>query len=430
MLDLAQLESIIRYPVAILGAGVSGRAAAELLHRLGASIEIYDERNGGDVQAQFTPADASIHRLVVCSPGFKPDHPWLEVARSSGCRIIGEIDMPALLWRGSIVAVTGTNGKTTLCEFLAFALRRVGLDAMAVGNNGYAFSRLLTQSDGSSRSVAVCEVSSFQAEQSNYLKPTATIWTNFEEDHLDRYCDCREYFTAKWRLVELTAGPLYIGSSVAVAAAEYGYTLPESARIVRRSDAGDAIPEGSPFTSWPQQENYLLARAWWQDQGLDDSALAEAALNFTLPRHRLSRVAELDGVSFWNDSKSTNFGSVYAALETFDRPIVWIGGGKSKGGDIVGFARRLIGRIKFASLIGETAAQIGGVFREAGVPHRISASLDEAVVVAAAAAAAGDVVLFSPGFASFDQFRSYSDRGISFERTVLGLKKHPAQVNR
>lgn len=431
MQDAGQLESIIQYPVAIFGAGVSGRAAAELLHRLGASIEVFDEKNSGGVQGRFTAADASIHRVVVCSPGFRPDHPWLAIARGSGCRIIGEVDLPALLWRGSILAVTGTNGKTTLCEFLAYALRRIGIDAMAVGNNGYAFSRLLTKSDGSSRSLAVCEISSFQAEQAIHLKPSALIWTNFEEDHLDRYVDCREYFAAKWRLVELTGdGPLFVGSSVAVAAADYGYMLPASARIIRRGDANGVIPAGSPFTSWPQQENYLLARAWWLNQGLDEGLLGEAAVNFSLPRHRLSRVADLDGVSFWNDSKSTNFGSVHAALETFDRPVVWIGGGKAKGGDIVGFARRLVGRIKFASLTGETAALIGGILGEEGVPHSISDSLDAAVIAAAGAAVSGDVVLFSPGFASFDQFRSYSDRGISFERTVLSLKKHPAQVNR
>lgn len=431
MQDSAQLESIIQYPVAIFGAGVSGRAAAELLHRLGASIEIFDEKNSSDVQGKFTASDASIHRVVVCSPGFRPDHPWLETARRGGCRILGEVDLSALLWRGRIIAVTGTNGKTTLSEFLAYALRRIGVDAMAVGNNGYAFSRLLMKSEGASRSVAICEVSSFQAEQALHLKPAALIWTNFEEDHLDRYASCREYFAAKWRLVDLTGnGPLFVGSSVAVGAAEFGYELPPSARVVRRGDGQGVIPAGSPFTSWPQQENYLLARAWWLNEGIEEALLGEAAANFSLPRHRLSRVADLDGVSFWNDSKATNFGSVHAALETFDRPIVWIGGGRAKGGDIPRFARRLAGKIKFASLTGETAAAIGEILQQEGVAYRISDSLDAAVIAAAGAAVAGDVVLFSPGFASFDQFRSYSDRGISFERTVLGLKKHPAQVNR
>ncbi len=431
MKDIEQLASIIRYPVAIFGWGVSGRAAAELLHHLGASIEVFDEKEGENAQNRFTASDASIYKVVVCSPGFKADHPWLGIARDAGCRILGEIDLSALLWRGRIIAVTGTNGKTTLSEFLAYALRRSGVDAMAVGNNGYAFSRLLLKTDGGSRSIAVCEVSSYQAEQAHNLSPAGLIWTNFEEDHLDRYACCKDYFAAKWRLVEMTAtGPLFVGSSVSATAAEFGFSLPDRARVVSREEAADIIPVGSPFLSWPQQENYLLARAWWLSEGYDEASLREAAVNFSLPRHRLSHVAELDGIGFWNDSKATNFGSVYAAFESFERPIVWIGGGRAKGGDIVRFGSRIAARVKFAALTGETAPLLAEQFEKSGVPHAVCSSLDAAVIAASKAAIAGDVVLFSPGFASFDQFRSYSDRGISFERTVLSLKKQPVEVNR
>src|SRR5580658_3627657 len=148
-------------PVAVLGSGVSGEGAAELVSKLGAQATLYD-RNG----TEFTPERARAHGLVVFSPGFSPGHPWLEIARDCGCMSVAELDFASIFWRGRIVAVTGTNGKTTLTEFLAHALVRAGRRALATGNIGIPFSRVVADEGGGVlETTAVCEVSSFQAEQ-------------------------------------------------------------------------------------------------------------------------------------------------------------------------------------------------------------------------------------------------------------------------
>jgi UDP-N-acetylmuramoylalanine--D-glutamate ligase len=417
----------VRRPVAVLGFGVSGQAAAALLRNHGCGVEAYDERPGEGVRGKFGPEEARRHDLVVYSPGFRQEHPWLQTARAAGALCLGELDFASLFWRGTLVTVTGTNGKTTLTEFLATALRRQGVGAVAAGNIGHPLSRL-DELGATEERVAVCEVSSFQAEGLHFLRPHALLWTNFDEDHLDRYATTRDYFAAKWALVERLARPcLLVGESVAKAAAEFGFKLPNYAVVVKREGYEKVIPKESIFAAYPQAENYLLARCYWELEGNPLDVLEETARAFSTRRHRLARVAEVDGVVFWNDSKGTNFHATLAALETFTGPVIWIGGGKSKGGDIEGFAGRVAGRVREAFLIGETAGVLGTVFHQRGVPAAGCESLREAVERAhqAGRQSAPCTVLFSPGFSSFDMFHDYAERGLAFEQAVLSLKATP-----
>jgi UDP-N-acetylmuramoylalanine--D-glutamate ligase len=417
----------VRRPVAVLGFGVSGQAAAALLVEHGCGVEAYDERPGEGVRGVFGPEQAKRHDLVVYSPGFRQDHAWLQTARAAGCVCLGELDFASLFWQGELVAVTGTNGKTTLTEFLATALRRHGVAAVPAGNIGHALSRL-DELGGTQERVAVCEISSFQAEGLHFLRPHALLWTNFDEDHLDRYATTRDYFAAKWSLVERLARPrLLVGESVARAAADFGYKLPSYTVIVTRKGADNLIPKDSIFASYPQAENYLLARRYWEMEGRPLAVLEETARAFSTRRHRLARVAEVDGVEFWNDSKGTNFHATLAALETFAGPVVWIGGGKSKGGDIEAFAGRVAERVREAFLIGETSGVLAAVLHARGVPATVCDGLREAVERAHNAGRQGAPagVLFSPGFSSFDMFHNYAERGLAFEQAVLSLKAAP-----
>ncbi|HVU38929.1 MAG TPA: UDP-N-acetylmuramoyl-L-alanine--D-glutamate ligase [Opitutales bacterium] len=423
-----QLPSAIanaaRRPVAVLGYGVSGQAAAALLKQCGCAVEAYDEKPAPGVRGEFGPAEAKRHDLVVYSPGFRQDHPWLQAARAAGAQCLGELDFASLFWQGRLLAITGTNGKTTLTEFLATALRRQGLSAVPAGNIGHALSRLDDLADTAGR-VAVCEISSFQAENLQYLRPQALLWTNFDEDHLDRYAELRDYFDAKWNLVErLTEPKLIVGESVAQMATQFGKKLPDFAQVVRREGSRQLVPTGSIFDSYPQSENYLIARAYWQLEGYPLNILEETAQSFSTRRHRLARVADWEGVSYWNDSKGTNFHATLAALETFAQPVVWIGGGKSKGGDIEGFAARAAARVREAFLIGETAGVLAAGLHQRGVAATICESLREAVHKAHEAGrhSVPAHVLFSPGFSSFDMFHDYAERGLAFEQAVLGLK--------
>jgi UDP-N-acetylmuramoylalanine--D-glutamate ligase len=418
------LNPLLGYPVAVLGGGVSGRAVVALLGKLDATGVIFDEKQTG-ARAQFMPADAAAHRLVVFSPGFRPDHPWLATARAAGCVCLGELDFAALFWRGTVIAVTGTNGKTTLTEFLAHALRHAHRDARATGNVGYSFSQLVVdETGGVFDSVAVCEVSSFQAETFVYFRADAALWTNFAEDHLERHAGLRAYFEAKWRLLDRTIGGLVLaGSSVRRHAAEIGRALPAEACVATEDQPADVLLSGTIFDHYPQRENFLLAAAWWRHAGLGESDLYEAAHTFKLGRHRLARVGSHEGVSFWNDSKATNFHAVEAALGRFSAPVLLIAGGRAKGGDIAAFVQRIGPRVKHAFLIGETRQTLADACADHHVPFTRCSSLEDAVRQAAAHAVDGDHVLLSPGFASFDMFKSYDDRGEQFEQLVRNLNQ-------
>lgn len=405
-------------PAAILGAGVSGLGARELLTALGIGCTLFDERD-----RVFTEREAARHPLVVYSPGFRRDHGWLALARAARADCWGELDFASLFWKGRVVAVTGTNGKTTLTEFLVHALTAGGQTAAAAGNIGLPLAQLVAGRDGGRPGeIAVCEVSSFQAEGLRHFRAEAALWTNFAEDHLERHAGMSEYFAAKARLASRSAA-VFAGSSVRRYARGAGpLDWADRAVWVDTEDLPpDAALAGTVFAQPPQRENFVLAAAWWARAGLEPAPLYAAARTFALGRHRLSRVAEIGGVTYWNDSKATNFHAVEAALTRFPQGVWLIAGGKGKGGDIAGFVRRLAGRVRELLLIGETAPQLADAAARADIPHRRFDSLGAAVAAAARAARRGDHVLLSPGFASFDQFRNYQDRGDQFEAAVRGL---------
>jgi UDP-N-acetylmuramoylalanine--D-glutamate ligase len=406
-------------PAAVFGEGVSGRSVAESLAAGGFASVIYDERGENRT---FGPEEAARHDLLVYSPGFAQTHPWLLAARRAGLHCLTELDFGALLWTGPAVAVTGTNGKTTITEFLSFAFKRAGLDAIACGNVGLPLTSLhRTVSNGSF--LAVVEVSSFQAEDLRHFTPEAVLWSNFDEDHLDRHGELETYFRAKYRLIErmMPGGILVVGESVVAAARVFGIELPADTLVAARAEVTDTVPAGSVFDSWPQRENWALLVKYWQARGLPLRQLEEAARLFRIPPHRLRKVAESKGVEFWNDSKGTNFHAVEAALSQFSVPVRWIGGGKWKGGDLGRFVRRIAPLIESACLIGETAEELKRHFDELGKPARAYPSLQDAVVAAAKDAQGPAVILLSPGFSSFDQFRGYAERGLVFERAATAL---------
>jgi UDP-N-acetylmuramoylalanine--D-glutamate ligase len=417
------LQSRLQRPVAIFGAGVSGRGVRSLLAGLGAEARVYDAR-----EREFTAAAAGGHALVVFSPGFPPDHPWLRLARSAGCACLSEVDFASLCWRGRIVAVTGTNGKTTLTEFITHALAGVGREAVATGNIGRSFSQVAADTGGGlAAATAVCEVSSFQAETLRYFHAEAALWTNFAEDHLERHDGLPAYFEAKAELVA-RSDVVFAGSSVRAYARQRPLAREVEARFVwvaTEDQPADPRLEGTPFADYPQRENFLLAAAWWRASGLDEAALYTAARTFRLGAHRMAPVAEIDGVTYWNDSKATNFHAVEAALRRFPEPVLLIAGGKAKGGDLAAFIRRITPRVRRIFLIGETAILLAAACADTGLPHAVCANLADAVRRAAEAATPGSHVLLSPGFASFDLVRNYEDRGHQFESLVRARRALP-----
>lgn len=425
-LTFEKLESLMDRPVAIFGAGVTGRAVADFLAERGVATVFYDEQPhfSGDETSDFLGAPIGLHRLVILSPGFSSIHPWLRAAREMEMTCITDLDLAAFYWKGKTVAITGTNGKSTLTLLLEQALRRAGRDAIACGNIGRPL--LSTSNFDRPQTWAVCEVSSFQAEAMARFRADAAIWTNFDEDHLDRHGSLEAYFQAKLRLLEACrkpGAPGWVGPTVAEAAHHLGIALPQDIRIIPLDpEALDALEDRSPFKVLPQSENFSLGVAFWESLGLDKEDLFQAANMFKGLPHRIEQVLDSEGLTVWNDSKATNFSAALAALRRFDQRVQWIAGGRSKGGDLEKFLHLAAPHVGKAYFIGEAARRLLEEARRQKIPAEAFKGLDAATTAAMRESRAPADIVFSPGFASFDQYTSYADRGDAFKRIVLNLK--------
>lgn len=418
-----EVAGFLDAPVAVLGNGVTGHGVIKLLQMAKIAYVVYDQnKEAGQV---FDASCAREHGLVVYSPGFAQNHEWLRIANLEGCECLAEMDFAALFWKGKILTVTGTDGKTTLATFLAFALKKKGLNAVPAGNNGDPLSGYCELFDDAN-AIAVCEVSSFQSEKLKYFTPQYLLWTNFDEDHLDRYSSMREYFEAKWNLVDRTReGCIFVGSGVYDWMLEYHKQTPANMEVVDLTRKV-RFPGPNVFEKEPQSENFALALAVWKAMGYEEAELIAISQEFELPKHRLQVIAEFDGLRFWNDSKATTFHAARAALNGFADKVLWIGGGKSKGGNLERFIFDVSPKIAKAYLIGEEASRVKFYLEKNGVEAIIFLTLDEAVEVAAfdGLQNRGNVtdLVFSPAFTSYDMFKNYIHRGNYFENCVFRLK--------
>ncbi len=405
-------------PVAIFGAGVSGIAAKKLLDKIGVASEIYAE----DLGAIFDETQAKKHALVVYSPAFHPDNDWMSIANKNGLECICETDLSSLAWCGKIIAITGTNGKTTLTKFITYALNFVGRKAIAVGNVGTPLSEICAQENFDKNTIAVYELSSFQTLNLKYLKPDAVIWTNFDSDHLDWHKDLQEYFRAKLNLANALSTDVFIaGSSVEMFAKKLQIALPQCAKIFDEKNPPTA-PE--PFSSKIQSKNYLAAKLLWNELGLDASILEKACANFQLPKFRFSTPEKIGEVNFFNDSKATNAHAAIAAIEELSKSdnLIWLGGGKDKQCDLSELVECIAKHCKSAVLIGQTAEKLQNLLSEKNVKSFKAETMQQAVEMCFELASPAGDVIFSPAFSSFGMFAGYAERGKSFDDAVLCLK--------
>jgi UDP-N-acetylmuramoylalanine--D-glutamate ligase len=408
--------------IAILGDGVSGNGVRKLLKERGIPFEVFDER--GEI---FTDRRAPSFSTVVYSPGFVPRHEWLKTAYRHKIPAYNEIDFASLFWTGTLVAVTGTNGKTSLAEWLALVLRTSGRRAYAVGNNGRPLSEFVAE-HAEEDVVAVCEVSSYQSHSLRHLSPDKLLWTNFTPDHETFHRGLGGYFAAKWRLLRRTRWRqgefgVYCGHSLRDCFRRWGRRVDSTVTWAPPPERG-SFPENHVLFSAGQRENFALLRHFWTHEYGSVEVLE--ATSFVPPPHRLHLVTQIDRARFWNDSKSTNLDSLEKALGSLWRKqLIWIGGGGSKGEDLDAYVRALnrhpnilslflvgtTGRELYARLEGRTSSSVhylGTVKRavESCLPH-CHREVD---------------VLLSPGFSSLDQFKNYAERGDVFESEVLRLK--------
>jgi len=436
--------------VLIVGMARSGVAAAKLLQSRGKSVFATDSgkaplrsefdtlgipyESGGHTAERFLEAEE-----IVMSPGVPLDIPPLEAARRKGVSIVSEIEVAFRYLQGEIVAITGSNGKTTTTTLIGKVLNSTGRPVQVGGNIGTAMSSLVDSSRPAT--INVVEVSSFQLDGIRKFHPRVAVLTNITPDHLDRYADFKAYRASKFRIFENQDS-----SDFAVRNRDDAEVYPpESAGSARQRffsqrqrvedgahrSAGTLYLNGEPVMPEASVQlrgahnidNVLAAITVADCYGVSREAMSETIRNFRGVEHRIEFVATVNGVQFFNDSKATNVDSAMKAVASFDGNIIIILGGLDKGAPYSPLVDAMIPRVKLAVLIGaaadKIAAAIGG-----RIPVVRAASMVDAARLALENGKPGDVVLLSPACASFDMFDNYEHRGRVFKEAVLAWQKN------
>lgn len=413
----------------VLGAGVSGRAAARLALRIGHRVVVYDQRPVTDlsgvglVTGDWDPLTLEGVDLVVASPGFGERSAPITDALEAGIEVIGEVEFAWRLVDRPTVAVTGTNGKTTVTGLIADMLTASGMRAPALGNIGTPVSDWTEDPPD----VLVLEVSSFQLRFTDLFHPRIAVITNVAEDHLDWHGSVAGYREAKARIVAnqdaddmvvfdaLDPGAIAVASRSA--ARRVGVSADGSERVgVVGEDLvwnGVGVPLAQLGVDDPVYLTDLaLAGVAALAAGGEPEAVAGVARGFTPGAHRRQQVAERDGVRYVDDSKATNPHAALASIAAYPS-VVLIAGGLAKGLDVAPLAAAR--NVRAVVAIGESAPVL---LEAAGERGRPAASMTEAVRIARQLAEPGDVVLLAPGCASYDMFESYAARGDEFARAA------------
>jgi UDP-N-acetylmuramoylalanine--D-glutamate ligase len=402
----------------------SGEAAALALVRRGVEVRGVDRSEKVDagrlreagVEVVLGADDPELldgMDLLVKSPGVPADAPLVTVAREHGVTVWSEVELGSRLLGNPILAVTGTNGKTTTSELLGAVFRAADEPVAVAGNVG----RPLTGLDGAIAEGAwiVCELSSFQLEDIEELRPRIAVLLNLTPDHLDRHPTLEDYRAAKLRIFE-NQGP----DDVAVVPRGFDEIPGRARRIEFALD--DPLPAEPCLAGDHNRENAAAASAAARAAGISEEAIARALSTFAGVPHRLELVREVRGVRFVNDSKATNPEAAERALSAYPPGVRLILGGSRKRSDYGGLAREAAARgVARAYLIGEAADELAEALAEAGVRFADSGTLKRAVGDAFADAEPGEVVLLSPACASYDQFRDFEERGERFREVVEAL---------
>jgi len=438
--------------VTVVGAARSGMAAAGLLAARGARVTLTDLRPHIDDEARLREAGVTLAlgghpasafetaELIVLSPGVPGDQPQVAAARRAGVPVIGELELASRWLRGRLIAITGTKGKSTTTALTGRLLQAAGRHALVGGNIGVPLSAQVAES--TPETLHVVEASSFQLEETGTFHPWIAVLLNLSTDHLDRHGTVEAYTRAKARIfANQTADDWAVVNADDPAALELarrgrartvrfsmmapldeGFTVAGSA--IARVDAGGTTP------LVPLSAVHLLGRHLVADvlaaaavgwiAGVPPAVMTAAVDGFQGLEHAMEPAGTVAGVRFVNDSKATNIEAARRAIESFDRGLVPILGGRFKGGDFRRLAGPLAGRARAVVAIGEARPLVHEAL-DGRLPVHDAASLDEAVRLAFEAARPDGTVLLAPACASFDMFADYADRGRRFKDAVRQL---------
>jgi UDP-N-acetylmuramoylalanine--D-glutamate ligase len=442
--------------VLVVGLGKSGLAAAHFLKTLGARVTVSDARPAmliaelSELLEQGFSVEAGSHGLltfrrqdlIVVSPGVPMSTPELKQVRAMGAHIIGELELGAQYLKGEVIAVTGSNGKTTTTSLIGEILKAAGRPTLVGGNIGRPVTAMVEESTAESWSVL--EVSSFQLETVEAFKPRIALVLNITPDHLDRHGTFEAYAALKARITEFQTAEDFLilngedKDTQLIAAKTKAQVYWFSGRRPMKQGAfvhGESIlfvpREGAKaepvmpvaeisLAGAHNVENVLAAVCAARLAGVDPETIRAAVCGFKAVEHRLEFVREVGGVRYYNDSKATNVDATMKAVEAFAGGIHLILGGKDKGSDYRVLEPLLRERVKTVITIGSAAEKIERQLDGVVKIERVE-TLQRAVAFAQAEAVAGDTVLLAPACASFDQFENYEQRGRVFKELVQGL---------
>jgi UDP-N-acetylmuramoylalanine--D-glutamate ligase len=440
--------------IVVVGLARTGVAVARFLAERGALVTVTDMKDeaalapylekleglhinrelGRHEEYSFLTAD-----LIVVSPGVPMEIAPILLARARKRRVISEIELASCFIDAPMVAITGTNGKTTTTTLTGEIFRACGFNTFVGGNIGNPLIDLV--SSGSKVERVVAELSSFQLEGIISFHPRVAVLLNITEDHLDRYSSFREYVDAKARVFEnLTRSDFAVlNMDDPLVAAYAGKVRGRAVPMSRREELPQGIfyRDGNITFRWEGREerfptagyrlkgvhnldNIMAALAATLLLGCDAPRAQKAVEEFPGLPHRMELVATINGIPWYNDSKGTNVGSVVKSLESFDSGVTLIAGGRDKGGDYAPLAELLKERVAHMILIGESKEKIRSALGHL-TDTRLADSLEEAVELAHTLTTSGGVVLFSPACSSFDMFRNYEERGERFASLARGI---------
>jgi UDP-N-acetylmuramoylalanine--D-glutamate ligase len=440
--------------VLVVGLGKSGVASALFLKAHGARVTVSDTKSGDELRNEIPvlldhgiTVETGGHGertfrgqdLIVVSPGVPVDAPLLVQARTLGEAVIGEVELAAQFLPGPIVAITGSNGKTTTTTLIGEIMTASGFPALVGGNIGTPAISLAERA--TRETVIVLEISSFQLETIKSFRPKVAVVLNVTPDHLDRHRTFEVYVDAKARIFENQKSgdfavlnrddPTCVAMGSRTRAQVFWFSRHKEVQrgawvrdgeILFRDEAAEReIMQVSeiPLKGAHNLENVLAAVCAGTLMGCAPQKIRQAVREFKAVEHRLEYVATIRGVDYYNDSKATNVDATIKALESFPANIHLILGGKDKGSDYTALNDLLRQRVKCVYTIGAAAAKIESQVK--GVEVVQAETLENAIRKANAAAQEGDVVLLAPACASFDQFKSYEHRGRVFKEIVRGL---------
>ena len=443
--------------VLVFGSGISGTAAAGLLEETGASVTLYDGNQDLDIQKLKSQLgmDTSVRivlgtfpeeildclDLAVLSPGVPTDLPAVKEMVSRKIQVIGEVELAYAFGKGDVLAITGTNGKTTTTTLLGQIMKRFQEDVFVVGNIGNPYT--LAAKEMTEHSITVAEMSSFQLETIREFHPKVSAILNFTPDHLNRHHTMEAYVNAKKNIAKNQTEEDYcILNYEDARTREFGENV--KAQVLyfssqRKLERGIYLDQGSIIYKNPDEveickvdelqilgthnyENVMAAAGMAAVYGVPVQVIWEAVLAFKGVEHRIEFVAEKNGVVYYNDSKGTNPDAAIKAIQAMNRPTVLLGGGYDKDSEYTEWIQAFGGKVRKLILLGETREKIAQAAESCGFHDYVMADgFEEAVRLAADTAKKGEAVLLSPACASWDMFPNYEVRGEKFKEIVNSL---------